>query len=143
LRRLQFGLPFAIGLLAMTGLGNGAAHGQTFQFIICNYSGERIAAATSSPRSAGSSQFIREGWFLVNSGRCSTIGTFYSGYFYYYAESDESPGDWGDGFPICVRYPGPFEYISSGGVTCSTRELKGFHERLMKPDVGTFTWTLR
>jgi uncharacterized membrane protein len=137
-------LPLAVGLLAMTCFGNGSAYGQTFQFIICNYSGDRIAAATSSPQSPGSSRFIREGWFLVNTGGCRTIGTFYSGYFYYYAESDENPGDhWGDGFPICVRYPGPFAYVSSGGETCPSRDLKGFHERLIKPDVGSFTFTLR
>ncbi len=134
-------LPLVAGLLAAVSLGNGAAHAETFQFVICNYSEVNAAAATSSRESPGSNQWVTEGWFIVESGTCKTIGTFNSGYFYYYAEVDSNPlENWGsDDNKTCVRYPGPFRYVSAGGDTCSNRELKGFVEKNVAPDVGKFT----
>ncbi|HLL29276.1 MAG TPA: DUF1036 domain-containing protein [Xanthobacteraceae bacterium] len=145
MKRFHYLLPLIVGLLTTVGLGNSAAHGETFRFSICNKSEVDAFAAISSRESPGSNQWVTEGWFSVKSGTCQIIGSFNTGWFYYFAEvAGDSSTYWGNGDSMtCVEYPGPFRYVSAGGDTCSERELKGFSARNIAPDIGDFTWTLR
>jgi uncharacterized membrane protein len=143
MKNLKLGLSFIAVLLGIAALGTGEARSQTFSFTICNNTGDTAAAATASRQAPDSSAFVRQGWFIVGPGSCRYIGDFYQGYFYYYAEVYGNPGvHWGNGLPMCVSYPGPFEIISTGGDTCPSEQLKGFIQYNVAPNIGTYTWSL-
>jgi uncharacterized membrane protein len=143
MKNWKLGLSFIAVLLAICTLGTGEARSQTFKFTICNNTGDTAAAATASHQSPGSSAYVVQGWFIVGPGSCRNIGNFYKGHFYYYAELyNNSSVQWSNGNQTCVRYPGPFEIITTGGDKCPSDELKGFHQKNITPNIGTYTWSL-
>jgi len=130
-------------LFALAGLciGSAGARAQTFTFQVCNRSGVTASVAVSAHPAVGDSRFQVEGWWVVATGTCSTLGTFPQGWFYYYAETPT--GDWhGSTVNLCIQNPGPFSRIDSGGYTCASNEtLVGFNGEFVN-NAGTVTWTL-
>ncbi len=110
---------------------------------VCNKSG-RAATVAASFMEHGSGDWVIRGWFAVESGACTTIGSTDNANFYMYAETLNS-GDltWGGDHDLCVQYPGPFTVHGAGsGRTCTEdEELRGF-QPLQAEESGTYTWTL-
>ena len=93
----------------------------------CNRTSGKVFLALSYLESPSSSNWIVEGWKVIQAGGCYNISVPNNAYVYDYAE-DESGGSWGADFKLCVEHPGPFRRINSGDYTCDESELVGFKE---------------
>ena len=120
--------------------------GQTFQFQVCNTSSISASVAITNLVAVGDSRFEVQGWWTVPAGTCQIIGTYPTGWFYFYAEqTGNSQNVWqGTDAQLCVQHPGPFDRINLSGYNCQSNEtLVGFTGENMAADTGTFTWTLQ
>jgi hypothetical protein len=118
---------------------------QVFGLRACNASDRPISMALSAMISPSNQRYHVFGWYTLNPG-CSDTGYFPRPWLYYYAE-DLSKGRsyrvWRGNFPLCVAYPGPFDWVHATGVTCSAEELKQFTETRVDPSVAILVVTFQ
>ena len=93
----------------------------------CNKTSGNVYLAVSYKEAPGSSRWVVEGWKKIVGGSCITLNLPNDGKIYDYAE-DESDGDWGGDFKLCVERPGPFYRINTADYTCNSDLLVGFGE---------------
>jgi uncharacterized membrane protein len=123
--------------------GTAGAQAQTFKFEVCNHSGRTASVAVAAHLSPSDNRWQAQGWWEIKAGKCSTIGSFPQGWFYYYAKS--SGRDWAgsgkDKSNTCVR-SAKFKRFDPEGYKCSGDEkLVAFNGKKIESD-EPFTWTL-
>lgn len=150
-RRVARGLA-AMGVLAgAMAVADAAAQGKKsfrddgdglIEVQVCNRSG-RDAQVAISYIQPGESRFINRGWYKVENGDCSVIAKTRNAHFYLYADADDGSGlAWQGDFPICVEYPGPYTFYSSGDDYCGDdQELRQF-VAIKSEEPGRHTWNL-
>jgi hypothetical protein len=136
------------GLLALSAdVGTNSARAQDpnyFSLRVCNNSGVDVSVALSTLVSASDARYHVFGWYTVNPG-CRDLGGYARPYFYIYAEQYYKQGSykyWPGNFPLCVQYPGPFDWVHTSGRNCSANELKMFTEVRIDPNTGLMTFNL-
>lgn len=114
----------------------------TVDLRVCNYSGRNATVAVSYVQ-VGESQFINRGWYDVYNGTCQNLVTTDNANFYFYADATDGSGRrWQGNHTLCVEYPGPYTFYSTGGTQCgSWQETRDF-EAFSADEPGTWTWTL-
>lgn len=121
----------------------GASGGRpTVDLRVCNNSGRDASVAVSYVQ-PGESSFINRGWYSVANGACEAIVTTDNANFYFYADAMDGSGRrWQGNHTLCVEYPGPYTFYSTGATECEYgQELRGFVP-FTAQDPGTWTWTL-
>eukprot|EP01030_Chromulinospumella_sphaerica_P024147 gene24147-24210_t len=93
----------------------------------CNKTSGPIYLAVSYRETPGSDRWVVEGWKQIGGASCITLHLPNDAMIYDYAE-DESDGDWGGDFQLCVERPGPFKRINTADYTCNSDLLEGFGE---------------
>ena len=93
----------------------------------CNKTSGNVYLAISYREAPGSDRWVVEGWKQIGGGSCITLNLPNDGMVYDYAE-DESDGDWGGDFKLCVERPGPFKRINTPDYTCNSDLLANFGE---------------
>lgn len=116
--------------------------GDVITLRVCNNT--RVTAQVAiSYQPVGSGTFINAGWFNVRPGQCRDLAETTNAYMYGYAEVEGSDVDvWQGNHPLCVEYPGPYEFWDNGSAYCeSWQEVRNF-ETLHATSFGIFTWDL-
>ena len=93
----------------------------------CNKTSGNVYLAVSYKETPGSDRWVVEGWKKIAAASCITLNLPNDGKIYDYAE-DETDGDWGGDFKLCVERPGPFYRINTADYTCDSNLLEGFGE---------------
>lgn len=114
----------------------------TIDLKVCNYSGRSATVAVSYVQ-VGESRFMNRGWYDVANGACRDLVTTDNANFYFYADATDGSGrSWKGTHTLCVEYPGPYTFYSTGGSECATgqdtRDFSPFHA----DEPGSWTWTL-
>ncbi|RZJ42917.1 MAG: DUF1036 domain-containing protein [Brevundimonas sp.] len=114
----------------------------TIDLKVCNRSGRSATVAVSYVQ-PGETGFINRGWYDVADGACRDLVTTDNANFYFYADATDGSGrNWKGGHTLCVQYPGPYTFYSTGGSECAsgqeTRDFAAFHA----DEPGSWTWTL-
>jgi len=109
---------------------------------VCNNSRDAARVAVSY-QPIGQHQFYNEGWYGVAAYSCETVAVTDNAVFYAYAEvANDGERLWGGAHPLCVAYPGPYEFYSEQLGLCSAgQELRHFAV-LRATGWGVYTWTL-
>jgi uncharacterized membrane protein len=119
-----------------------ATGGEQIAIRVCNNTNDNARIAVSY-QPVGSDEFFNEGWFAVPSRSCQDIATTSNGYFYGYAEVEgDSTRYWNGDFPLCVQYPGPYEFWSVGHTSCDSRQALQYFVQMHSEQWGAYTWTL-
>lgn len=122
--------------------GPSAAGGDQIVIRVCNNTNDNARVAVSY-QPVGSQQFYNEGWFAVAAHACSDIATTSNAYFYGYAEVEgDSERYWNGDFPLCVQYPGPYEFWSVGHTSCDSRQVLQYFVQMHAETWGSYTWSL-
>ena len=124
------------------GVAGAGASRPTVDLRVCNNSGRGASVAVSYVE-VGSSQFINRGWYQVANGACEAIVSTDNANFYFYADATDGSGrSWKGGHNLCVEYPGPYTFHSTGETECASwQELRGFVP-FHAEEPGIWTWTL-
>ena len=122
--------------------GAGAGGRPTIDLRVCNRSGRDATVAVSYVQ-PGESTFMNRGWYDVADGACRELVTTDNANFYFYADATDGSGRyWKGDHTLCVEYPGPYTFYSTGGSECGsgqdTRDFAAFHAE----EPGSWTWTL-
>lgn len=114
----------------------------TVQLRVCNQSGRNATVAVSYVE-VGASSFTNRGWYDVAAGACRELVTTDNATFYFYADATDGSGRrWSGNHALCVQYPGPYTFRSTGSSTCnSSQELRDFSP-FQATEPGPWTWTL-
>lgn len=109
---------------------------------VCNNTYETAQVAMSY-QPVGTNTFYTEGWYNVTPGQCRDLATTTNAYMYGYAEVEGSDTEvWQGNHPLCVAFPGPFEFWDNGSTYCeSWQEVRNF-VTLHANSFGVFTWNL-
>lgn len=108
---------------------------------VCNRSADDALVALSYVP-PGENRFLNEGWFRVEPGECKNLAKTDNANFYAYADVDGTDRYWGGSHDLCVEYPGPYEFYSTGSDYCEAdQDVKGFVPMTAK-EPGTYTWNL-
>lgn len=109
---------------------------------VCNQSG-RSAKVGVSYVEVGTQQFINRGWYDVANGACETLVSTDNQNFYMYADASDGSGlSWSGGHALCVEYPGPYTFYSTGAEYCEDhQEVRNFVPMTVV-ETGVYTWTL-
>jgi uncharacterized membrane protein len=109
---------------------------------VCNESGRNATVAISYVP-VGETRFMNRGWYDVAKGECRPIVTTDNANFYFYADATDGSGrNWQGDHTLCVEYPGPYTFYSSGESDCgSHQEVKSFTP-FRATEGGDWTWTL-
>ena len=109
---------------------------------VCNNTNDNARVALSY-QPVGNGQFYNEGWYGVPSRSCQDLVRTTNAYFYGYAEvENDGSRYWAGDHPLCVQYPGPYAFWTTGSQYCeSYQELRNF-EVMHADDWGVYTWTL-
>lgn len=139
--------PAAASAQSKPGMGGGrtppAASGRpTVDLRACNRSGRDATVAVSYVE-VGDSRFVNRGWYVVANGACTSLVTTDNANFYFYADATDGSGRrWQGEHTLCVQYPGPYAFYSSGQSECAAgQELRGFVPA-HADEAGTYTWNL-
>jgi uncharacterized membrane protein len=109
---------------------------------VCNNTNVNARVALSY-QPLGASQFINEGWFSVQARSCQDLVNTANGYFYTYAEVEgDSTRYWNGNYPLCVEYPGPYEFWSVGHTSCDSRQVLQYFIEVHTDQWGVYTWSL-
>jgi len=111
-------------------------------FRVCNNTNDPTRVAVSY-QPVGSGQFYNEGWYGVPSRSCQDLVRTGNAYIYGYAEvENDGSRYWAGDHPLCVQYPGPYAFWSTGSQYCEAgQDLRNFV--VMHADAfGVYTWTL-
>lgn len=127
---------------AVAQVKQGKSGGATVDIQVCNESGRNASVAVSYVE-VGSGQFINRGWYEVYNGNCTSIVSTDNANFYMYADATDGSGrSWSGHHALCVEYPGPYTFWSTGGEYCDDhQEVKNFVP-MTADHVGVYTWTL-
>ena len=143
-RLVLFVFCLAVGLGASPAFAQkgGAGSAQTITIGVCNNTNDP-ANVSVSYQPVNQRQFYNQGWFNVQSRACSDLAETTNGYFYAYAEVvNDGTRFWSGDFPLCVIYPGPFNFWSDNSGQCGAgQELRQFVQ-MQTDDFGVFTWNL-
>ena len=114
----------------------------TVDIRVCNESGRNASVAISYVE-VGTAQFINRGWYEVYNGACTSIVSTDNANFYMYGDATDGSGrSWSGNHPLCVQYPGPYTFWSTGSEYCDQgQEVKNFVP-MTAAETGTYTWTL-
>lgn len=114
----------------------------TVDLKVCNSSGRNATVAVSYVE-VGTSRFINRGWYDVNNGVCIDLVSTDNANFYMYADAtDGSNKSWSGNHALCVEYPGPYTFWSTGSDYCDAdQELRNFVP-MHAERTGDYTWTL-
>jgi len=124
------------------GVAPAAPSRPTVDLRVCNNSGRGASVAVSYVE-VGSSQFINRGWYEVANGACTSLVSTDNANFYFYADATDGSGRrWQGNHNLCVEYPGPYTFHSTGETEgASWQELRGFVPA-QADEPGQYTWTL-
>jgi len=111
-------LVLASGGVAPAAFAQNAGRNDMVTLDFCNRTSGKVFLALMYRERPGSSNWIVEGWKVIQGGSCFNITVPNDGSVYDYAE-DESDGTWGGSFKLCVEHPGPFRRVNSADFTCS------------------------
>lgn len=112
------------------------------QIRVCNQSGRDASVAVSYVE-VGRSGFANRGWYSVASGACNDIVRTTNSNFYLYADATDGSGrSWSGNFTLCVQYPGPYTFYSSGADRCASGQETRDFVALHTTEPGVYTWTL-
>lgn len=140
-RFLAAGGMLALGLLAAATAQPAQAEEGLLKLRVCNRSSDAALVAISYVP-VGSSKFRNEGWFRVNPGECKQLAETDNATWYGYADVVGKDRHWGGNWDLCVQYPGPYDFWSTGSEYCeSWQEVRGFVVMTAK-EGGDFTWNL-
>lgn len=116
--------------------------GSTVDLRVCNHSGRSATVAVSYVE-VGQSRFTNRGWYDVADGACTELVSTDNSNFYFYADATDGSGrNWQGTHTLCVEYPGPYTFYSTGASECEYgQELRNF-TAFTANDVGPWTWTL-
>jgi uncharacterized membrane protein len=122
--------------------GPSPGSGGEIVFRVCNNTNDRARVAVSY-QPVGDAQFYNEGWYAVASRACQDLVTTSNAYIYAYAEvENDGSRYWTGDHPLCVQYPGPYAFWSTGSTYCEAgQEVRNFVV-MHAEDWGVFTWTL-
>lgn len=120
----------------------GAGGRATIDLRVCNRSGRDATVAVSYVQ-VGEKAFMNRGWYDVADGACRDLVTTDNANFYFYADATDGSGRyWKGDHTLCVEYPGPYTFYSTGAAECAsgqdTRDFTAFHA----DEPGSWTWTL-
>lgn len=117
------------------------AQSGTITIRVCNRSYDDANVAVSY-KPVGSGSFYNEGWFTVYAGRCRDIATTSNSYFYTYAEVlNDGTRYWSGDHSLCLEYPGPYAFWTSGTYCASYQTTAYFVEHYAR-SYGVYTWNL-
>jgi uncharacterized membrane protein len=135
------GLALGAPAPAMAQKGPEAA-GSEIVIRVCNNTNDNARVALSY-QPAGNRQFSNEGWYSVPSRSCQDLARTDNAYIYGYAEvENDSSRYWPGDHPLCVQYPGPYAFWSTGEDTCAAgQELRNF-VAMRAEEFGVYVWTL-
>jgi uncharacterized membrane protein len=124
------------------GAAMGNSRRSTIDLKVCNKSGRDATVAVSYVQ-PGESVFMNRGWYDVADGICRDLVTTDNANFYFYADATDGSGRyWKGSHTLCIQYPGPFTFYSTGESECDsgqeTRDFSAFHA----DEPGSWTWTL-
>ncbi|RYG07693.1 MAG: DUF1036 domain-containing protein [Caulobacteraceae bacterium] len=133
-------MPLAAQAQSKPGTYNKA--GSTVDLRVCNYSGRSATVAVSYVE-VGGSRFMNRGWYDVADGACTELVSTDNSNFYFYADATGGSGrNWQGSHTLCVEYPGPYSFYSTGASECEYgQELRSF-TAFTAAEVGPWTWTL-
>lgn len=128
-----------------SGRTDGRLTAKDFAVVVCNKSSYQVAvAAYYIP--LGETDFYSQGWWIVGSGRCSTILRTANIHFALFGEEHNKGGGtyWGGNYGQCVEHPGPFKFRDNGTSRCAPGQDVVKFDKLTYsgPMGGTYTWTL-
>ena len=114
----------------------------TVDLRVCNQSGRDATVAVSYVE-VGTGRFVNRGWYEVANGACSALVSTDNANFYMYADATDGSGrSWSGNHALCVQYPGPYTFWSTGGEYCDEgQEVKNF-VAMHADQTGDYTWTL-
>ena len=109
---------------------------------VCNRTGN-TALVASSYIPAGASQWRNQGWTRVGAGTCQDMFSTINRLFYARAEVVGHPDiHWGSDIARCVRYPGPYDFVTAGDATaCPDGKLAGY-ETFHSDGHPVYVWNL-
>jgi len=138
---LAMGLGASPAAFAQKG-GGGGGGAQTITIRVCNNTNDP-ANVSVSYQPVNQSNFYNQGWFTVAPRACSDLAETTNGFFYAYGEVvNNGTRFWGGDFPLCVIYPGPFNFWSDNSSTCANgQELRNFVQTQTQ-SFGVYTWNL-
>ena len=123
-------------------IAGAAPSSATVDLRVCNNSGRGASVAVSYVE-VGGTEFVNRGWYEVASGACTNLVSTDNANFYFYADATDGSGRrWQGSHNLCVEYPGPYAFYSTGATACtSSQELRGFLP-FHAEEPGSWTWTL-
>lgn len=144
-RLVLFAFCLAVGLGAAPAFaqkGGGAGVADAITIRVCNNTNDP-ANVSVSYQPVGQGQFYNQGWFAIAPHMCSDLAQTANSYFYAYAEVvNDGTRYWAGDFPLCVIYPGPFNFWSNNSSYCAAgQELRQFVQ-MQTTNFGVYTWNL-
>lgn len=135
-------LALAVGAPAPALAQKGPSGGGEIVVRVCNNTNDNARVALSY-QPVGNAQFYNEGWYGVPSRSCQDLVSTTNAYIYGYAEVENNGSRyWSGDHPLCVQYPGPYAFWSTGSSYCAAgQELRNFVV-MHAEDFGVYTWTL-
>jgi len=114
----------------------------TVDLRVCNSSGYDATVAVSYVQ-PGEETFINRGWYDVENGACRALVTTDNANFYLYADASDGSGrSWKGDHTLCVEYPGPYTFYSTGGGYCTDGQDPRDFLSFTAEEPGEWTWTL-
>lgn len=134
------GVVFAQAKAESAGLSRGKP--ATVDVQVCNRSGRDATVAVSYVE-VGSGQFVNRGWYDVLNGACAQLVSTDNANFYVYADATDGSGrTWQGDHALCVQYPGPYTFWSTGSSSCEQdQEMRNFVP-IHADEPGPYTWNL-
>lgn len=134
------GLATAQAKAGAAGISKGRA--STVDIQVCNRSGRDATVAVSYVE-VGSGQFVNRGWYDVLNGACAQLVSTDNANFYVYADATDGSGrSWQGEHVLCVQYPGPYTFWSTGSSTCEEGQETRSFVPIHADEPGPYTWNL-
>lgn len=133
----------AASLPAGTALAQkGPAASDTITLRVCNNTNQDAKVAISY-QPVGHNTFYNEGWFDVRARTCENLAETTNAYMYGFANVvDDHDSIWGGDHPLCVEYPGPYEFWTTTSPYCEPHQESRDFQTLQAQSFGVFTWNL-
>ncbi len=115
---------------------------EKFSFVVCNNSIYKAYIAVQH-YSKPSSEWLVEGWWHADSGKCTNIGRFQKGWFEYFGTTAKSARHWAgsENHGLCVDPNANMKRINTSSYKCRSDEIWVKFIRANVTD-ATFTWNL-
>ncbi|HXO67560.1 MAG TPA: DUF1036 domain-containing protein [Bradyrhizobium sp.] len=116
-----------------------ARRNNTYRLTLCNQSDQSKIWIALAYYDYDAQSWIREGWWTVNKGDCTTVGDrFKRGTLYWYANGPGGKWVWKGDFGLCVSL-NAFRVVNQPGTTCDSSRHRLFRHR----DIFETEYTLR